>query len=143
MNERYIKIGAAGAELPADAGEWVAVEDTLTGLTWAVETIAVKDWSAETEATVAAELAASRVAGIEGWRIPTRAELVTLVDDTRYDPAIDVEAFPNCASDWFWTSTKAAPSPGDCAWIVGFYYGLAYWGNRGDGGFVRAVCPSR
>jgi hypothetical protein len=143
MNERFVKIGADGAELPADAGEWVAVRDTTTGLVWAVEPVPVDDWSDETEARVAAELAASPLAGLNGWRIPTRAELVTLIDDTRYDPAIDIRFFPDCPSDWFWTSTKAAPSPGDFAWYVSFSYGGASWGLRGSNGFVRAVRASQ
>jgi hypothetical protein len=33
-----------------------------------------------------------------GWRLPTRAELRTLVDITKFDPAIDAEAFPGVPS---------------------------------------------
>ncbi|MCK6586273.1 MAG: DUF1566 domain-containing protein, partial [Polyangiaceae bacterium] len=30
-----------------------------------------------------------------GWRLPTISELLTLVDETGYSPAIDTTAFPN------------------------------------------------
>jgi hypothetical protein len=143
MNERYLRIGPDGEAMTSDAPKWVAVKDTVTGLTWAVESIRVEDWSEDTEARIAVALEASRLAGLDGWRIPTRAELVTLIDDTRYGPAIDIAAFPDCPSDWFWTSTVYAPSPGDCAWLVSFYYGFAYWGYRDYYGFVRAVRASQ
>jgi hypothetical protein len=138
-----VKIDFLGADLPANASDWVVVRDARTGLTWAKEPIAVKDWFPETEARIAAAFEAEPLAGMDGWRIPTRAELVTLVDDTRYGPAIDTDFFPDCPIDWFWTSTVYAPSPGGCAWYVRFSLGLAGWGYRGSGGFVRAVRASQ
>jgi len=139
----FVKISAAGDELPIEAVDWAAVRDETTGLTWAREPITVDNWTKATEERVASELATSRLAGMDGWRIPTRRELVTLVDDTRHSPAIDTTFFPETASDWFWTSTVAAPSPGDCAWYVNFGYGRASWFYRSSDGFVRAVRASQ
>ncbi|UZW62725.1 DUF1566 domain-containing protein [Lysobacter enzymogenes] len=42
----------------------------------------------------------------EGWRLPTRVELLSLVDDTRYDPAIDTERFPDTRSGAYWAGTE-------------------------------------
>lgn len=72
----------------------------------------------------------------DGWRLPTRAELLTLVDDTRHDPACAV--FPDCPSDWFWTSTPWAGSSSG-AWVVNFSNGVAVNGGVGDGYRVRCV----
>jgi hypothetical protein len=58
----------------------------------------------------------------DGWRLPTKAELLTLVDDTRCNPACSV--FPDCSADWFWTSTPRAGSSSG-AWYVHFGYGYA------------------
>ena len=58
----------------------------------------------------------------DGWRLPTRAELLTIVDDTRHDPSCSV--FPDCPSEWFWTSTPWAGSSSS-AWGVSFYFGNA------------------
>ncbi|MEO8466276.1 MAG: DUF1566 domain-containing protein [Gammaproteobacteria bacterium] len=80
---------------------------------------------------------ACRIGGHEDWRLPTRAELLTLVDDTRFDPAID--PIFHCKPNWYWASTPYAPSPGVCAWFVSFLSGGAFYGFRSNDGFVRAV----
>jgi hypothetical protein len=59
-----------------------------------------------------------------GWRLPTRAELLTLVDPTKYNPAIDATAFPSTPSDYFWSSSAYAGSSGN-AWYVYFYNGYS------------------
>jgi hypothetical protein len=71
--------------------------------------------------------------------MPTRAELLSLVDDTKHSPAIDSEFFPACKSDWYWTSTPWAASPVDCAWYVYFNDGGAGCDSHDFSGFVRAV----
>jgi hypothetical protein len=143
MNDQaYLtKIDFLGADRLDEASDWVAVRDERTGLTWAKEPIAVDDWLPETEQRIAAELKASTLAGMDGWRIPTLEELVSIVHTVR--PSIDSAFFPGCPIDWFWTSTVYAPSPGGGAWSVDFYNGYAYWLGRGSGGFARAVRASQ
>jgi hypothetical protein len=71
-----------------------------------------------------------------GWRLPTREELLTLVDDTKYNPACSV--FPDCPSDWFWTSTPWAGSS-SFAWFVYFTNGTANYFDVGSYNRVRCV----
>ena len=71
-----------------------------------------------------------------GWRLPTRTELLTLVDDTRYDPACSV--FPDCTGEWFWTSTPWAGSS-SYAWVVSFGNGVASYLGVGNNYRVRCV----
>ena len=131
---RFLKLDSAGQSLPQEATEWDAVLDTTTNLTWSVkETRAIP----QPKAPAAAQKLTT--CGFDNWRLPTRTELLTLVDDTRYSPAIDTTFFPNCQSGWYWTSTRAASSPGGCAWVVGFGYGYAGWFGQDLSGFVRAV----
>jgi hypothetical protein len=78
-----------------------------------------------------------------GWRLPTVDELFSLADRTKHSPAIDTRFFPKCQRDWYWTSTPAAYSPADCAWVVSFYNGYAHWLYRASHAFVRAVRPSQ
>ena len=73
----------------------------------------------------------------DGWRLPTRTELLTLVDDTKYDPACSV--FPDCPSEWFWTSTLRAGSS-SYAWSVDFYSGYAYDGYVVSASISRVRC---
>lgn len=115
------------------------VRDRTTGLMWtrarSVTKLAV-NWNAAQQ-----HAAALGLGGFSDWRLPTRAELLTLVDDTRHGPAIDTDVF-TCESEWYWTSTPAASSPSHYAWIVDFGGGNAYRHGQSDVGFVRAVCLS-
>lgn len=110
------------------------VIDQATGLMWGKSTSAKNQTWAEAKA--AAE--GVRLGGYTDWRLPTRAELLTLVDDTRSNPAIDIDRF-DCESDWYWTSTPLASSPSDCAWGVNFNYGDAFYIHQSLNGRVRAV----
>jgi hypothetical protein len=75
----------------------------------------------------------------EGWRLPTRMELESILDLTRHEPAIDTDRFPDTKSGSYWTSTPCAWSSG-YAWIVHFSYGFADGYHRGGSlAFVRAV----
>jgi len=112
------------------------ITDTSTGLMWSKATITEGD---VTHATAAEVCALLDLAGHRDWRLPTIDELFMLADRSRHTPAIDTAAFPDTRSDWYWTSTICAWSPG-CAWIVNFNGGLAD-GVRRDGlnACVRAV----
>lgn len=55
-----------------------------------------------------------------GWRVPTKDELVTLVDpDRKSFPAIDMAVFPDmdASHPWYWSST---PNGNSIAWYVDF-----------------------
>ena len=71
----------------------------------------------------------------DGWRLPTIKELLTLVDYEKHEPACSV--FPDCPSEWFWSSSACAGST-TFAWSVYFYSGLSY--NLGVGAASRVRC---
>ncbi len=110
------------------------VVDTTTGLEWQASPFAESMKHADA-VQACAEL---RLGGHDDWRLPTRTELLTLVDDTRCSPAIDTDAFPNTPNTWFWTSTAYAGDK-DYAWLVGFGNGGSSIGSRGSHGRARAV----
>lgn len=65
------------------------------------------------------------------WRMPTKAELESIVDDTRSDPAIDISAFPDTPGLVFWSSAFFAGIAGidnttRFAWGVSFRDGGAF-----------------
>lgn len=132
---RFIKIDAAGDRLAADAKQWAGVLDTQHQLLWSAEEVGSERVNHADATKACAELI---LCGGPA-RLPTRAELLTLVDDTRHEPAIDLAFFPSCRSNWYWTSTPAAWSPASFAWLVYFDYGSAGSGPRDGDAFVRAV----
>ena len=111
------------------------VIDHTTGLMWTIDDIADDrmNWN---DADAAAK--AVTLGGFNDWRLPTRQELLTLVDDTRFGPAIDTAAFPRCKSAWYWTSTSWAGSPASAAWVVYFGHGYSAVINRNHDARVRA-----
>jgi hypothetical protein len=54
-----------------------------------------------------------------GWRLPTYAELESIVDFTRTNPAIDPTTFPNTPVPLYWTASPLAGSSG-YAWAIHF-----------------------
>jgi hypothetical protein len=90
-----------GARQPGDYtvrnGE---AEDGVTKLIWLVES---------KPATTLDEARAACAVG-PGWTVPTRAELLSLVDPTRSEPAIEVQTFPDTATgpSSYWTVTQSA-----------------------------------
>lgn len=70
-----------------------------------------------------------------GWRLPTRVELLSLVDFARMDPAIDATAFPNTTSSSFWSAT---PSTAE-----GFAWGVNFFDGQSDRGFLAEVSSLR
>ena len=134
-----LAIGSWAATALADAppGRYTfpasgTVYDTRTQLTWqqAVDP-GTYNWAAAV--TYCAELS---LAG-SGWRLPTKLELESIVDDTRNNPALDPIAFPT-NSDSIWTST---PDAGDSSrtWYVLFNTGNSSTNGRTSAIRVRCV----
>jgi hypothetical protein len=77
----------------------------------------------------------------KAWRIPTRDELVTLVDMARKKPRIDPQAFPQTPSAPFWASRPGSDDDLN-AWLVNFGNGKVH-ANLGQAKFpLRLVRPA-
>jgi len=78
--------------------------------------------------------------GLDGgnWRVPSMKELQTIIDETRVDPCIDVDTFPNTALDKYWSSTRWAGGSSD-AWYVRFDYGSSNLDLMVELHYVRCV----
>ena len=79
-----------------------------------------------------------QLGGFSDWRLPTRAELSSLVNRGFVRSAIDTDFFPNTVSAYYWSSTTLAVYT-SYAWHVGFYYGHVSHLYKSYSYYVRAV----
>lgn len=67
--------------------------------------------------------------GASDWRLPSRKELLTIVDNSRFNPAIDTKYFPNTRSSTFWSASPDANYFIE-AWDVSFVNGVSSYGQQ-------------
>jgi hypothetical protein len=165
ISPRTITVAVDGPEAPVDLGRHIASPEAgpicekpaqlyaqridgvvfapLQGLVWSAEDVVPKACNHAAAEKACKEL---RLGGFDDWRLPTIQELLTLVDYSRSEPAIDTAKFPACKSTWYWTSTPVASSP-DYAWVVYFDNGGADYGRRDSHSAlaraVRSVAPGQ
>jgi len=109
------------------------VTDTATGLMWQQETSGTMNWGASLGYCENLSLA-----GYSDWRLPTAKELASIVDHSKFNPAIDSGYFPNTKSSYYWSSTIDANNNGK-AWLVYFITGHINNLYKSNTYYVRAV----
>ena len=141
------------------ASQWACSQDMKTGLTWSINSLS-GTWS-EATSVLPAKANANKQCGLsQGWRAPTRQELLSLHRKYRENdrsagafaiiakgrhpkPAINLDYFPDTRSDWYWSSDTLDQDT-SFAWYVYFAAGHhnqsnAYSGFKTSPHYVRLV----
>ena len=125
------------------------VNDTQTGMLWqryslgvfgyqpCASTVQRYNWRNAVQAARAANTAGGMY-GYCDWRLPTLAEMQTLLQPQPAPPMIDSPVFPATASALYWTSTEQ-PGRLDAAWGLDFANGRDSLGCKKRQGGVRLV----
>jgi hypothetical protein len=129
-----VTAGAPNLESYADLGDGT-VTDNVTGLMWqksvSITTYALADALVYCDGLP--------LAGRSDWRVPTQAELHSLVDFGQADPSINGTYFPGTPSGfYFWSSTLKAGSS-SYAWTVNFGSGNTALLGASTPYYVRCV----
>ena len=146
---------------------WACTLDNVTGLTWEVKTESglgnkkntytwynpdemvngnepglenggkCKGSNCDTQAYIKA-INDKSLCGLSDWRLPTKRELLSIVDNGQFKPAIDTRFFPNTLNLHYWTSSPY-PEQEDSAWQVYFLYGEAEPRTKSQSNHIRLV----
>ncbi|MCP4605193.1 MAG: DUF1566 domain-containing protein [Proteobacteria bacterium] len=116
----------------------VIVFDQATGLQWQ-QTFVRRTWQGALQYCEGLDYG-----GHKDWRVPDKNELMSIVDLSRFDPAIDDDAFPGTPSDpsatddRFWSSSSYVSNP-LLVWSAGFGDGSMTLANKEYDEHVRCV----
>lgn len=133
-NPFYVRCvrGVAQTTSLSDNGDGT-VTDKKSGLVWQQAETGLMNWTAALSYCENLSLA-----GATDWRLPNIKELQFLIDETRYNPAIDTTFFPNAYVSSYWVSTTYASSVGS-AWYVDTGDGYIDQFDKNNSGQVRCV----
>jgi Protein of unknown function (DUF1566) len=126
----------ASAGLPNPATYTVNADGTIT------DDVTGLVWEGAVEATLYMQEGAIALCTAKGggWRLPTRLELVSLVDFTIAAPGPTIASvFANAPGDLFWTSSLYYGDATGDAWYVGFDEGYSDYGIINQSYLARCV----
>jgi hypothetical protein len=109
------------------ATDWACTKDNHTNLIWSLQTVSGITWADATAigagSPIKAHNDATRCGYSDGWRVPTRLELLSIVHHGASSPAIDGDYFPGTLSNRYWSNDAYVPPVG--AWLVEFSDGYS------------------
>jgi len=131
FDDGYYQIGIA----PSYSRSGDIVTDNVTGLQWQDdEEVGQVEKTWEEAKSYCSALS---VGGQSDWRLPTPKELMMIVDNSKFDSALD-STFVNVTSYRYWSSTSYA-SDSSYAWMVDFHNGQVNWPSKTAESSVRCV----
>lgn len=104
--------------------DWACTKDNVTNLIWSLQTQSA-NWTTASGATYpnAGHNSLTRCGYGTGWRLPTRQELLSIVNWANSAMTIDLAYFPAAQATDHWTSDVYVLNPTIHAWFVTFNQG--------------------
>ena len=113
------------------------VTDSATGLQWQDNSAAGSLLSAWNTAINYCENTLT-LGGHNDWRLPNINELLSIVDFSLHNPALNIFVFQNHISNYYWSSTTSIFGNSD-AWGVSFIHDTWYYDAKHTDRYVRCV----
>ena len=115
------------ASAVASTTDWACTKDNVTNLVWSLQ-VGSGDWATYARSSLPAEHnAASRCGFSTGWRLPSRSELISILNlgvTTIGVPKIDADYFPSTPAYYHWTGDPLPiPAISDGVRFVHFDWG--------------------
>ncbi|MBI5749112.1 MAG: DUF1566 domain-containing protein [Nitrospinae bacterium] len=110
------------------------ITDNVTGLIWQKE----DDNTPRTWSDAGTYCDNLTLGGQSDWRLPSKKELISIVNYGTYNHAINTTYFPNTNSSYYWSSTTVANYSSD-AWSVNFSYGYVDGYGKSSSYYVRCI----
>lgn len=122
--------GTPNCAMPANtsanpaATDWACTKDNVTNLVWSLQ-IQLATWITATVSTYpdAGHNSVTRCGFNSGWRLPTRRELLSIVNYDGRNPSVDSNYFPTTPVNLFWTNDPYQTTSN--AWQVSFIDGYS------------------
>lgn len=121
------------------------IKDKTTGLMWQKATATGDDNKGMTFEEAIEYCENLELGGFKDWRLPSRNELMSLIDLELKEPSINNDFFPDTYSSWYVTSTTLynVTSPSNTgknnAWLVDFQVPSVGYGDKTTNYWVKAV----
>ncbi|BCS95552.1 hypothetical protein DSLASN_11840 [Desulfoluna limicola] len=112
------------------------IEDTTNGLMWQQVTGKIDESEVFFWTDALQYCNELNLSGYTDWRLPNKHELVSLIDHTKKDPAIQSDLFPDTETSAYWTSTRYDTKD---VILTDFKYGQLFIARTYYSGRVRAV----
>lgn len=109
------------------------VTDDITGLEWQDDAVG----SSMTWSDAISECENLTLGGFSNWRLANKNELLTLIDDTKYNPSVST-IFEHTQGSSYWTSTTTSGIKGN-AWSINFESGSMDGNSKYASAYVRCV----
>jgi hypothetical protein len=133
----------SGTPSASPSTDWACTRDNVTGRVWSLQTVGPLTWTAAQSAN-ANDNTLSRC-GHSDWRLPTRRELLNIVNNDTAQPAIDGNYFPATQRGAYWSSNTTSAYSSIIfgtvyyGWTVGFDVGGVDAPEQSTNQYLRLV----